>query len=56
MATTTKKTTRGPELEAHQVIISPLITEKAVYEVVYETRMRPPWAVLPLAAVERLSG
>jgi large subunit ribosomal protein L23 len=33
MATTTKKkTTFGPELEPHQVILSPLVTEKGTHQ------------------------
>src|SRR5947207_12485507 len=32
MATATQKTTRGPQLEAHQVIIQPLITEKGTHQ------------------------
>jgi maltokinase len=46
----------GHDPRDEEVLLKALITEKAVYEVVYETRMRPPWAVLPLAAVERLAG
>ncbi len=46
----------GQDPRENEVLLKALVTEKAVYEVVYETRMRPPWAVLPLAAVERLAG
>jgi predicted trehalose synthase len=27
-----------------------------VYEVVYESRMRPSWVSIPLSALERLAG
>ncbi|MCI0641868.1 MAG: 50S ribosomal protein L23 [Gemmataceae bacterium] len=37
MATTTKKkATMGPELEAHQVILSPLVTEKGTHQSTHE--------------------
>ena len=32
MATDTTKATRGPQLEPHQVIIAPLITEKGTHQ------------------------
>ncbi len=38
------------------VLMRALITEKAVYEVIYESRMRPSWTALPMAAIERLAG
>ncbi|MCI0377643.1 MAG: 50S ribosomal protein L23 [Gemmataceae bacterium] len=37
MATTAKKkTTMGPELESHQVILSPLVTEKGTHQSTHE--------------------
>jgi len=36
MATTKKKTTFGPELEHHQVILSPLVTEKGTHQSTHE--------------------
>jgi large subunit ribosomal protein L23 len=36
MATVTKQPTRGPKLEAHQVIIAPLITEKGTHQSTHE--------------------
>src|SRR5438094_7482609 len=32
MATKTKKTTIGPELEPHQVVLAPLVTEKGTHQ------------------------
>jgi len=32
MATTEKEATFGPELEAHQIILSPLVTEKGTHQ------------------------
>ena len=46
----------GRDPREDEVLLRALLTEKAVYEVVYEARMRPAWVVLPLAAVERLAA
>ncbi len=46
----------GRDPRDDEVLLRALLTEKAVYEVVYEARMRPGWLVLPLAAVERLAA
>jgi maltokinase len=45
---------RDPRDDA--VLLRALETEKAVYEVIYESRMRPSWAALPMAAISRLAG
>src|SRR5436305_6439946 len=36
MATETKKPTRGPQLEPHQVILRPLVTEKGTHQSTHE--------------------
>ena len=46
----------GRDPREDDVLLAALQAEKAVYEVVYETRMRPGWAVLPMAAIARLVG
>jgi maltokinase len=46
----------GRDPREDDILLRALLTEKAVYEVVYEARMRPAWMVLPLAAVERLAA
>jgi maltokinase len=46
----------GADPRDDAALLRALVTEKAVYEVVYESRMRPSWVVLPLGAVERLAG
>jgi maltokinase len=46
----------GHDLAESTVLLRALEAEKAVYEVVYEARMRPTWLPIPLAAVERLAG
>ncbi len=36
---------------AEQTLLTAYLADKAVYEVVYETRNRPSWVSLPLAAL-----
>ncbi len=45
----------GRDPRADAVLLRALETEKAVYEVVYESRMRPTWVAIPMAAIERLA-
>ncbi|WP_416394319.1 MULTISPECIES: phosphotransferase [unclassified Curtobacterium] len=44
----------GSDLRAHRELLDAFELDKAVYEVVYETRNRPDWVGIPLAAVTRL--
>ncbi|MBF4595384.1 hypothetical protein ITJ58_16595 [Curtobacterium flaccumfaciens] len=46
----------GADLAAHSALLDAFELDKAVYEVVYETRNRPDWVGIPLAAVARLVG
>jgi predicted trehalose synthase len=46
----------GADLTAHGALLDAFELDKAVYEVVYETRNRPDWVGIPLAAVARLVG
>ncbi|WP_240347444.1 hypothetical protein [Curtobacterium sp. 24E2] len=46
----------GADLRAHRELLDAFELDKAVYEVVYETRNRPDWVGIPLAAVTRLVG
>ncbi|MGF1646662.1 MAG: aminoglycoside phosphotransferase [Kineosporiaceae bacterium] len=45
----------GDDPRGHGVLLQALELEKALYEVVYETRNRPDWVDVPLAAVRRLT-
>lgn len=46
----------GTDLQEHRELLDAFELDKAVYEVVYETRNRPDWAGIPLAAVARLAA
>lgn len=43
----------GLEPAADEATLTALVLDKALYEVVYETRQRPRWVDIPLAAVDR---
>ncbi|WP_344244694.1 phosphotransferase [Isoptericola hypogeus] len=44
----------GMDPPTADVVLRALVLDKALYEVVYETRQRPDWAHIPLAAVDRV--
>jgi len=44
----------GTDLREHRELLDAFELDKAVYEVVYETRNRPDWVGIPLGAVTRL--
>lgn len=46
----------GVDLADHRALLDAFELDKAVYEVVYETRNRPDWVGIPSAAVGRLVG
>ncbi|MFE7406779.1 aminoglycoside phosphotransferase [Isoptericola sp. NPDC057559] len=49
---------RPPELDppTTDAVLAALVLDKALYEVVYETRQRPRWVHIPLSAVDRVLG
>jgi predicted trehalose synthase len=44
----------GFDVREHRILLDAFELDKAVYEAVYESRSRPGWVGIPLAAVERL--
>jgi predicted trehalose synthase len=44
----------GFDVRAHRILLDAFELDKAVYEAVYESRSRPTWVGIPLAAIERL--
>ena len=44
----------GADLLADPIPLTAFVLDKAVYEVVYETRNRPDWVDVPLGAIRRL--
>lgn len=46
----------GLDLSAQGALLSAFELDKALYEAVYETRNRPSWLPIPLAAIKRLVG
>ena len=46
----------GADPRDQDVLLRAYEADKVVYEVVYESRMRPAWVSIPMSALERLAG